>query len=89
MMSVVFALAMYRRGLGALGRGCLVTLAVAAMPINATGGERHAGTVLAVAPDTLRCCSTSLGRTRSDASSAFDSPTRLTCCFRNGTSSSS
>ena len=44
---------MYRPCFGALGLGCLVlTLAVAAMPINATGGERHAGTVLAVAPDT-------------------------------------
>ena len=61
MMSVVFALAMSRRGLGALGRGCLVTLAVAAMPINATGGERHAGTVLAVAPHTRTLLLNELG----------------------------
>ena len=44
---------MLRPGIGVLVRGCLVlALAVSAIPTNVAGGERHAGTVLAVAPET-------------------------------------
>ena len=44
---------MLRPGIGVLVRGCLVlALAVSAIRTNVAGGERHAGTVLAVAPET-------------------------------------